>query len=249
MCRTLICGLMLLAPCPLLGQDREIHPDVLQTYEARKALLRDPSLGPLNLGVRVKSRVAVLWGPVPSAAVAGQAVSLLEKLPGLIAVRNELEIDPELNFSPQYLPETLPESRVPKKPGNHLSPATLTTRSLDKKEADAQRRAKEPKAGEQSLPVVAVPPTTIPGMPDHREIEVVLPSLRIPVAEPEMAKNPTEAIAALQKDGRFAAIQVRLEAGLATVVGDANMSSSLYEFARLVSRIPGINRVVVQERE
>ena len=40
MCRTLTCGLMLLVPCPLLGQGREIAPDVLQTYEARKALLR-----------------------------------------------------------------------------------------------------------------------------------------------------------------------------------------------------------------
>src|SRR5262249_29971447 len=158
----------------------------------------------------------------------------LEKLPGLISVRNELEIDPEMNFSPQYLPETLPqETRLPKIPGSHLSPATLTTRSLEK---DGARAAK---AGGQAFPAVAVPPTTIPGMPDHREIEVVLPSLRIPVAEPDLGKRPEEAIALLQKDGRFSAIQVRFEAGLATVVGDASMSASLYEFARLIARVPG----------
>jgi hypothetical protein len=239
MCKTLTCGLMLLLPCPLLGQDREIAPDVLQTYEARKALFRDQ-----NLGVKVTKRVAVLWGPVPSAEIAGRAVSLLEKLPGLVAVRNELDIDPELNQAPLFLPETLPqESRLPK--SSQAPAATLTTRSLEKDDV------REKKAGGQSsagFGAVALPATPIPGMPDHREIEIVLPSLRIPTVEPEIHRTPEEAIAALQKDGRFAPIQVRLQAGLATVSAAADISQNLHEFARLISRIQGIDRVVVQER-
>lgn len=248
MSRTLIGGVLLLAAGPLWGQDRSIPPHVLQTYEARKALLQDPVLGPLNLGVKVTKRVAVLWGPVPSAEVAGRAVALLEKLPGLVAVRNELEIDPELNMSPQYLPETLPqESRVPGKA--HLSPATLTTRSQEKEVASGQWPvAKETKANGQSFPAVAVPPTTIPGMPDNREIEIALPSLRIPVTEPEPARSPEEAIAGLQKDNRFAAIQVRIQGGIVTLRADADQVQALYELARRISAIPGIARVVVQEK-
>jgi hypothetical protein len=236
MSRTITCGLLLLAAGPLWGQEREIPPDVQLTYEVRKALLRDSVLGPLNLGVKVKGRVALLWGPVPSAEVAGRAVSLLEKMPGLTAVKNELEIDPELNASPQYLPETLPqESRLPRK-GDHLSPATLTTRNLPSK------------AGGPSFPPVAVPPTTIPGMPDNREIEIALPSLRIPGTEPESAKSPEEAIADLQKNSRFAAVQVRIQNGIVTLSADTDQVQALYELARRISGIPGIQRVVVQER-
>ena len=129
MYKTITCSLILLAPCPLLAQDREIPQDVLQTYEARQALLRDSVLGPLNLGVKVTNRVAVLWGPVASVEIADRAVTLLQQLPGLVAVRNELDIDPDLNL-PLYLPDTLPQSRQRMKPGP--SPVTLTNRNLDK---------------------------------------------------------------------------------------------------------------------
>ncbi len=239
MCRTLTCGLLLLLPGPLLGQGRTLAPDVLQTCEARKALLQDTVLGPLNLGVKVTNRVAVLWGPVPSAQIAGQAVSLLQKVPGLIAVRNELEIDPDLNLLPQYLPEILPqESRLPP------SPAQLTTRTRGEVADGQLPMAGGIKAGGQST----VLPTAMPGMPDHKEIEMILPSLRIPTGEPEIHRTPPEAIARLQKDSRFARIQVRLQAGQATLRADGNLSPSLHEFARLISRIPGIDRVVVEEK-
>ncbi|HMF16553.1 MAG TPA: BON domain-containing protein [Gemmataceae bacterium] len=241
MYRTMTCLLILLAPCPLLAQGWEIPPDVWQTYEARKALLGDSVLGPLNLGVKVRNRVAVLWGPVPSVEIANQAVSLLQKLPGLVAVKNELDVDPDL-LLPLYLPETLPQSRrSPMKPGTPPPAATLTNRSLDKTVAQEKPMA-------AAFPPVAVPPTTIPGMPDHREIEMVLPSLRIPTAEPETSKTPAEAIAELQKDNRFAHIQVSITAGIVTLSADADQAPLLYEFARRISPIPGVARVVVQEK-
>jgi len=238
---TMTCLLLLLAPCPLLAQGWEIPPDVWQTYEARKALLGDSVLGPLNLGVKVRNRVAVLWGPVPSVEIASQAVSLLQKLPGLVAVKNELDIDPDL-LLPLYLPETLPQSRRwLMKPGSSPPAATLTNRSLDKTVAQEKPTA-------ATFPPVTVPPTTIPGMPDHREIEMVLPSLRIPTAEPETSKTPAEAIAELQKDNRFAHIQISITAGIVTLSADADQAPLLYEFARRISAIPGVARVVVQEK-
>src|SRR6516164_8974528 len=241
MYRTMTCLLILLAPCPLLAQGWEISPDVWQTYEARKALLGDSVLGPLSLGVKVKNRVAVLWGPVPSVEIANQAVSLLQKLPGLVAVKNELDIDPDL-LLPLYLPETLPQSRHwPMKPGSSPPAATLTNRSLDKAVAQEKPTA-------AVFPPVAVPPTTIPGMPDHREMEMVLPSLRIPTGEPESTRTPTEAIAELQKDNRFAHIQVSITAGIVTLSADADQAFLLHEFARRISAIPGVARVVVQEK-
>jgi osmotically-inducible protein OsmY len=241
MYKTMTCSLLLLAPCPLLAQGWEIPPDVWQTYEARKALLADSVLGPLNLGVKVKNRVAVLWGPVPSVEFADLAVSVLRKLPGLVAVKNELDIDPDL-LLPLYLPETLPQSRRrPMNPGFPVPAATLTNRSLDKTAAQEKPTA-------AAFPPVAVPPTTIPGMPDHREMEIVLPSLRIPTGDPEIVRTPVEAIAELQKDNRFALIQVTVTAGIVTLSADADQASLLHEFARRISAIPGVERVVVQEK-
>jgi hypothetical protein len=267
--RTLTCGLLVLVPAPLFAQNREISPDVLQTFEARKALLGDKDLGPLNLGVKVTNRVAVLWGPVPSGDLSRRAIALLTKMPGLIAVKNELEIDPDLAQPPLFLPETLPQEshlpvrgqapfsastshiQLPKKVADPFPPqATLTTMS-GKRDAVPAPAAQAKKAAGKSaneFPPVVVPPTPIPGMPDHREIDIVLPSLRIPVAEPQPVKSLEETIAALQKESRFAGIRVQLHNGIVTLTANADQTQTLYELARRVSALPGIERVIVQEK-
>ena len=47
--------------------------DLRQTTQARTLLLQDPALAEYNIGVIVQDRVAILWGPVPSAEVAFRA--------------------------------------------------------------------------------------------------------------------------------------------------------------------------------
>src|SRR5205823_4800377 len=78
------------------------------------------ALGPLNLGVRVRDRVAVLWGPVPSTEMARRAVELLQGLPDLVEVRNELHVEPrdEQPVAPPRRPERLPDvAPAPAPPG------------------------------------------------------------------------------------------------------------------------------------
>jgi hypothetical protein len=84
------------------------HEDVRYTLLARQALGRDPLLAPLNLGVRVHRRVAVLWGPIPSTALKARAEQVLRQLPDLLDVRNQLHVVVPDQGPPQYLPETLP---------------------------------------------------------------------------------------------------------------------------------------------
>src|SRR3979490_16022 len=67
--------------------------DLWQTVQARKLLMDDPQLGPLDLGVQVTSRVAVLWGPVPSRELAYRAEQRLRTLYDLVEVRNRLTLD------------------------------------------------------------------------------------------------------------------------------------------------------------
>jgi hypothetical protein len=97
--------------------------DVLHTMQARKALLEDDTLARLNIGVKVAGRVAVLWGPVPSADAALRAEAKLRGLIELIDVRNELIItsdDPrEPALQPRIAPEPAPPA-LPRVPERHF---------------------------------------------------------------------------------------------------------------------------------
>ena len=93
--------------------------DLWQTVQARKALLDDPQLGALNLGVQVTNGTAVLWGPVPSQALSVRAEQRLRAMVELVEVRNRMAIEPEdlagshtptAPEAPRYLPDPLPSA-------------------------------------------------------------------------------------------------------------------------------------------
>ena len=90
--------------------------DVLYTMQARKALLDDDTLAWLNIGVKVQGRVAVLWGPVPSADAALRAEARLRGLIELIDVRNELVIISDDPRQPVEQPRVAPEPAPPALP-------------------------------------------------------------------------------------------------------------------------------------
>jgi len=111
------------------------YADIWQTWRARKLLYDDPALGPFNLGVRVKDRVAVLWGPAPSLEVALRAEARLRTMFELIDVRNELIILPDETRDgmvtpppgPRLTPEPPPPALPAPRPFLHLdSPRALT---------------------------------------------------------------------------------------------------------------------------
>src|ERR1022692_3169962 len=109
------------------GQNRIIGDasrDVRQTMQARKLLADDPELASLNIGVTVSDRVAVLWGPVPSAEAAFRAELCLKTMIELAEVHNELfvkdSLEPmrgplKIDSPPQFLPDLLPP-RLPEQP-------------------------------------------------------------------------------------------------------------------------------------
>src|SRR5205823_13848821 len=69
--------------------------DFLQTVQACQRLQEDVLLAPLNVGVKVRNRVAILWGPVPTAELALRAEQRLRTMIELIDVRNDLIVLPE----------------------------------------------------------------------------------------------------------------------------------------------------------
>ncbi|HWY85766.1 MAG TPA: BON domain-containing protein [Gemmataceae bacterium] len=100
--------------------DEAWHRDLLQTVQARKLLLDDPQLGPLNLGVRVADRSAVLWGPVPSQELSHRAERRLQTMFELIEIRNRLSVDAD-DEDGQFTPET-PRLLPGQPPPEHSAP-------------------------------------------------------------------------------------------------------------------------------
>lgn len=69
--------------------------DFWLTVQARQRLQDDGLLAPWNLGVRVRGRVAILWGPAPSVELGLLAEARVRTMIELIDVRNELVVMPE----------------------------------------------------------------------------------------------------------------------------------------------------------
>jgi hypothetical protein len=80
--------------------------DMVLAVHVRRALLDDPALGPLNLGVKVRDGVVVLLGPVPTAALAQQAIRKVSEVRGVWQVRSELYLSRNANREPIALPLT-----------------------------------------------------------------------------------------------------------------------------------------------
>jgi hypothetical protein len=246
-------GLFLSPTMSATAMSDDFAHDLMLTVLARKALLDDRELAGLNLGVKVSNRVATLWGAVPSPLVADRALRRLTSLTDIVQVNNAMHI--------AVVEEEMATS-VPALPRPPAAPATLTT--LLPLDAGVGRPASNPAKPATEMPRMpnaplpsetawqAVRAAQDPRMPDHRELEVVLPSLRLPtppLADPAaVARDRTleGSVNELRQERRFRNIDVKVKNSTVTLTGDP--TPSLYDFAHAVSHLPGVGRVIVKER-
>jgi hypothetical protein len=110
-------GVIPVAPSNAEAADRDLR----LTIQARRALWQDPDLARFNIGVRVRNRIAVLWGPVPSVELAFKAEVCVQGLIELSAVRNELFVRTEGVLAERTTapsaPAMLPAAPPPALPG------------------------------------------------------------------------------------------------------------------------------------
>ena len=108
--------------------------DVVLTIQARRLLLKDRELATLNVGVRVRNRVAVLWGPVPSVELALKAESCVREMFEIVEIRNELFVGgDDLTRAKSSIPSLPPADTRPELPQLSLQsvpglPAALPAR-------------------------------------------------------------------------------------------------------------------------
>ena len=157
--------------------------DVRQTIQARKRLADVPELAELNIGVIVVNRVAVLWGPVPSAAEAFRAEVCLRTMIELADVRSELLVSEPLdlirrplkiNRPPQLVPDRLPPFATKESSSIFAAPGVVT--------GQAPLETKLPSAAPKTQPleIKAAPPEIAPtptlGVPELDQIPKKLPN-------------------------------------------------------------------------
>jgi hypothetical protein len=226
--------------CP--AEDVNFDRDLLHTVVARRALFEDKELGPLNLGVKVHNRVATLWGVVPSRELARRAYEVLRKLPDLIKVRDEMQIEPSADrplFLPDISPERLrlPPLPLPPPPGPPGILANRPVPNVPKAISQADSIAwQQTQAGRKD-----------PRIPDDREIDRVVSALTVPPAPTETAKPLPQALQDLQRDKRFSHINIEVKGDTVYLRSNAGQSQGIFELARIISQLAGVQHVVIKE--
>lgn len=212
---------LLLAAAPAFAQSSGL--DTRLTLKARQVLQREPALAILpELRVTVRNGVATLWGAVPNSEIARQAETLLRQTAGVSDVRNDLHVqsptDPMVAFLKQNEGETGRAWIMTARP------ASLMSRPEDL-------------AATSEKGISLLPPITLqaPGATPARAVEA--------------PGDPAAAIARLrQSQPRFQGVQAEVRDGVVWLRPVGARAEDVFEMARLVSTIAGVERVVVQDR-
>ncbi len=185
---------------------------------ARKVFLEDTELARHNLGVTVRDSTVTVWGVVPSESLARRAEEKLRQIPGVVEVRSDLRIEPPDDPIVEFLNQPLP------RPGA----------------AEAERQS-APRRRPGELTGRTADDKTAPS-PDRPSVVLLKP---VPIAPGGTLVEEVERLR--QQDARFGAIKAEIQGRTIYLRGDAGHRQDLQELARRVSRLPGVEQVIVRE--
>jgi osmotically-inducible protein OsmY len=226
--------------------------DTRLSLAARTALQEDFRFFYLNLGVPVRSGVATVWGPVPSADTEQQILDRVAKVRGIKRVRNEMIVLPEDEWPDAWRnvqPLLRPIGQKPR-PGEQIAISLRPPMLLDDI-TPAPPAPLVPRVSDVSPKRERGADPFPPPLPARPKVDAPMPtSLRDPYspsaqlaaqAHPEDLRS---AIDNIQKtDVRFAGITVVLDNGIVYLRGQGSI---LFTLGERVSVLPGVERVIVQ---
>jgi osmotically-inducible protein OsmY len=231
-------GILLLAAVGRAGAQETSARDLARELQVLHALHRDPQLKPLNIGVKVHDRVAVLWGPVPTRALAERAVLVVKKLPEIGVVDNQLMVQfrEETVYPPLPLvPKPTPRKSDPPPPPESLLPPML---DLVWQPVNPERPATPPKPSVALLPSLTSQPSVTGTVSRPRE----------KLEEPPDAAAISGAVQSLiQSDQRYRRVRYEVKQGQVFLGGVVGRWSDLRELSVAVTHIPGVDSVVLRE--
>jgi hypothetical protein len=224
--------------------------DVALARSALTALDTAAELKGVNLVVSVVNGVAVIGGPVPSAAVAKRAEQLVRSVEGIKDVRNACFVsngpDPLLKAIADKNGTTLPQrpvmAELPGVLSNQLpAPVSPFPPNTNVAANDANSTVVARKPSLSGAAVVLGAPVGPAGS------NVSAPSMPAPGTLTSSGANGVLVAAGDVRKGeaRFANLTVELSGGVIMVGGSAPLASDAWDFAQKLRKIPGVSRVAV----
>jgi hypothetical protein len=229
------CAIAFLALLSLSATNRLPAADTLRDHEltcrARQVLFKDPALAGLNVGVTVRSGIASLWGAVPSAEIGRQACERVRQVQGVLEVHSELRVESPDDPLTQFLATPRPPARTPPQEWVAESlrlPALLTGRFGDWQAPPENSPVPNPAGNEPGVALlspilVPAPPAAVPGI-----LAQTIDRLR-------------------QADKRFRGIRTDVQGGVVRLRGVIGRGEDLMDLAQMISRLPGVERVILED--
>jgi hypothetical protein len=214
---------------------RDLQHEVL----ACQALHDDQALAKLQLVVKVRKRVATVAGAVPTRDLAQRAVACLKKLPDLIEVRDAMRVDNDDSVSASAPP-------ISKGGGTIHSTGTLAKSRADlkKQEAAPATGVWKPVPGDKPIENIALLPAVTTIGPVRRSKD--LSTKHAP--EPPDAPAIISAVKNLMlSDQRFRGLRFEVKQNRVYLTGVVFRWADLHELSRAITRIPGVDGVVLQD--
>ncbi len=191
---------------------------------ARQSLLADEDLAPFNLGVTVRNGVAIVWGPVSSPEMQSRALKTIENVRGIYRVKSQLYVSQTAGLlidpgAGQFLPD-VPQQTSSAMPewGTGKLPPLIGQLAVKK-------------IGESS------------GTP---KLAALMPP--VAVADDGFDGNLANTLEKIRKgDERYRTVQYEIKNGAIYLRGPAK-PENVMAFAKAISNVPGVERVVVQNQ-
>jgi BON domain-containing protein len=202
---------------------------------AREALLRDQVLGPFNLGVTVHSGTAILWGAVPNVALSRRAEEKVRNVLGVAQVRNDLRIAVDDDETEPSLGMLDSPAAIKEKTKSRDRPIPLVSRS-----EEASSRASNAPVSPPVMPLIAIPANP------QKTVSLFEPSMPQPAVKISSRPSLIETLDQFRRSNeRFRSIRLDIQGGVVRLWTNAARSEDVFIFAQRVSRVPGVECVII----
>ena len=227
---TVLLALVWWAPA-VLSADAKPTPTPLDSVRdleiqvrARQSLYADEDLAPFNLGVTVRNGVAIVWGPVSSPEMQSKALKTIENVRGIYQVKSQM-----------YVSQTAGQLIDPGA-GQFLPDAPQQTSSA------------MPEWGTGKLPPLTgqLAVKKINESPGTPRLAALMAPVRI-ADDGFDGKLATTLEKIRQGDERYRAVQYEIKNGAIYLRGTAK-PENVMAFAKAISNVPGVERVVLQNQ-
>jgi len=233
------------SPAKIPQTSEEMLADCERMLFARQALQQDQELANFNLGVTIHGNVATVWGGIATQSLSKRAEEKVRKVAGVAQVVNELRVEPPeeakktlfvqpapLQLSPEY-------SAVAKGPP---TPGALTGASGENRLDMKPGVFVKPQEAKQGAAVPMMPPLVVSFRPNFT-------TDRQASTRPVIGKTSGDLANVLQKmrmkEERFRQIRPEITGGVVQLSGVVPRLEDMMEFAQAVSRVPGVERVIL----